>query len=112
MSKYQASSRESIHQFSRDLLNLPMMQQLDCFAHCIAVGCMKSHWSTNWCFNIIKWRHGEIGIKYLIAKLGLFNSIQQDTIHHLLYGRDRTDKDSVGGFSQCELDDIAKSAGL
>lgn len=111
LSQIKASTRSDLVWLIQYLTDIfPEQHRFELHEYTLNFGLMRTHWWVKLCFWIIekcdKFRSG--------ARAEFFRKIHQDTnvggeslqqlVDHILTGKDTEDKDSVGGFSQREID--------
>lgn len=115
---YRASSKEDLKNLALALKDLPAEQMVAVQSTVTAEGLMLVPFPFNLVFSFIEWRHGKqnahraFWTRIYNQDPASFGRLFGDTIRHMLLGKDREEKTSVGGFSQRELDIVIKAAGL
>lgn len=108
--RYSAKSRADIERLAADIENLPVRRKIVVGARCFADGLMVMPLWVRICLSFAVWRHGKLAAYYLWflrmeqADPGNADDMWQQIVQHMLNGKDREDRGSVGGFSQRELD--------
>lgn len=106
-----ASSRSDLEAFcgSLDALDadrrVALMQRIWCAGYMLPTGALRP---LLW---IVRITRGEAGVGHLLRRLqqrnpDIFGLFWRQTLAHLLHGRDVEDRDSAGGYSQRELDQL------
>ena len=103
--------------FSDELSCMDTPEKIRLTAFVISEGLMRAPFPIGMLFGLVRWRHGKIGVKNVILKYAKDHEASvlemfEQTLHHMVYGKDREDSDSVGGFSQREINMILKEARL
>lgn len=109
-----ATSLNDVGEFANQLDNSPHSTKVHLVAYTLSEGLMQMPFPFGILTGLLKLVRGKDGIKkfvYIIsnAHVDIFNQMYNDTISHMLYGTDREDKNSVGGFSQRELNLICNN---
>jgi hypothetical protein len=115
---YSARSKASLEVLARDLRNLSENRKIKYLAYCWVVPLMLPPWYLRPLFALLKRLRGEAGFRSVIKWMNnktdgdFLDGIEKDTLDHLLTGHDTEDRDSVGGFSQREINAIVHAAEL
>ena len=111
---YTASSKASVEQLITDLEALPHPLRLVLLVQIWKLGLMRPKgFALRFLFWFAKRMRGDKGLPIMLKALeqkdpAAVQSFWDQTIAHIRNGKDREDMDSVGGFSQSEIDLIAK----
>lgn len=109
MAKIKANSIEDIRLLASCFLTIPQENKWIVMARVYELGLMNFKGITGWLVRLLRKYKEGVGVFHLFNYLNKSNPKEidkciEDTIYHIVKGEDDEDSDSVGGWSQREID--------
>lgn len=108
---YDAKNKTHMVQLASRLVNVKPSDELLTASFLFDQGLMRLDFFSNMLFKLVKWRRGTSIEAWTILERKTAGTVREFLLgiaNHITSGHDKTSKDSAGGFSQREVDVLAR----